>query len=274
MGDNHKNNYLNPAWRALLQHNDLNDFDQLWNLEHEWFEEPNRRRGGWSGVCRLELQGEDGRLVPVFLKRQENHRARTLNHPFTGIPTARRELQNLLAFKENGLPVPEILYGADRICRGQVQGILLTRELTGYQSLDEILFLWQSLELPDSVLADALLPPLAAIIGKMHRLGFRHNCLYGKHIFARSNYPFSQLSEEMVAAHELVFSVCFIDLEKARRSQWMRRNIIRDLSQLERHTTFSTALWQQFLNCYLASLPQSGNLRAALDQRSRHRQGK
>jgi hypothetical protein len=97
-----KNRYLNPVYEALLLHNQLADFDRLWDLQAEWFEEPNRRRGGWSGVCRLELRGEGEQVVPVFLKRQENHRARTLRHPFKGIPTVRRELQNLLCFQAEG----------------------------------------------------------------------------------------------------------------------------------------------------------------------------
>lgn len=265
-----KNSYLNPDWLRLLRHNCLDDFDLLWSLEHEWFEEPNRRRGGWSGVCRLELQGEDGRqMVPVFLKRQENHRARTLSHPFKGIPTARRELQNLLNFQKNGLPVPEVLYGADRVHLGQVQGILLTRELTGYQSLDDLLVEWHSLKLSESVLEQLLFPPLAAMIRKMHQLRFRHNCLYGKHIFARLNRPLSALGGQSLELDKLQFSLSFIDLEKVRVSRFEKRNVIRDLSQLKRHTGFSAAQWNRFLDTYLVPLGNPGEIRSELDKRKR-----
>lgn len=272
MDNNTKNSYLNPVWLALLQHNRLDDFDRLWNVEHEWFEEPNRRRGGWSGVCRLELAAEDGRILPVFLKRQENHCTRTFNHAVKGMATARLELQNLLIFQKNSLPVPEIIYGADRIHQGRVQGMLLTRELTGYQSLDALLLEWQALELPEALMGQLLVPPLVEMIRKMHQLGFHHNCLYGKHIFARLNCPLAELSQASMAGNDdLAFRLCFLDLEKARRSRWIQRNIIRDLSQLERHTTFSTAMWGRFLDRYLEYLPQAGKIRAAIDKRSRHR---
>ena len=266
-----ENRYLNPAYESLLHYHQLDDFDRLWELEAEWFEEPNRRRGGWSGVCRLELQGKDGQVVPVFLKRQENHRARTLRHPFKGIPTVRRELQNMLRFHAEGLPVPEILYGADRICRGQVQGILLTRELTGYRSLDDFLGEWYSLELSESLLEQLLFPPLVAMIRTMHQRGFRYNCLYGKHIFVQVSPALSAPGGFPPELEEPQLRLSFIDLEKVRQSCWKKRNIVRDLSQLKRHTNFSPLLWERFLDRYLDFLSHSAWIRAALGRRRRSR---
>ena len=264
------NRYLNPVYEALLLHNQLADFDQLWNLQAEWFEKPNRRRGGWSGVCRLELRGEGGQMVPVFLKRQENHRARTLRHPVKGIPTVRRELQNLLRFRAEGLPVPEIIYEADRTCHGRVQGILLTRELTGYRSLNDFLDEWYSLELSEQLLEQLLFPPLVRIIRTMHQRGFRYNCLYGKHIFVSVNPALSTFGSFSPELKEPQLYLSFIDLEKVRRSRRKRRNIVRDLSQLERHTNFSVSLWERFLDRYLEAFSQSGRMRAALAKRRHH----
>jgi hypothetical protein len=42
-------------WQEILSHNDLDSFEKLWALQLEWFEEPNQRRGGWSGVSRCDL---------------------------------------------------------------------------------------------------------------------------------------------------------------------------------------------------------------------------
>jgi len=265
-----ENRYLNPAYESLLHYHQLADFDRLWDLETEWFEEPNRRRGGWSGVCRLELQGKDGQVVPVFLKRQENHRARTLRHPFKGVPTVRRELQNLLRFRAEGLPVPEIIYGADRTYHGRVQGILLTRELTGYRSLNDFLDEWYSLELSEPLLEQFLFPPLVKVIRTMHQRGFRYNCLYGKHIFVSVNPALSTFGSFSPELKEPQLHLSFVDLEKVRQSRWKRRNIVRDLSQLERHTNFSVSLWERFLDRYLETFSQSGRMRTALAKRRRH----
>ena len=52
--------FINERWRPILAHTGLTDFNALWDLEAEWFEEPNHRRGGWSGVARCELDLPEG----------------------------------------------------------------------------------------------------------------------------------------------------------------------------------------------------------------------
>ncbi|MBN2331867.1 MAG: inaA protein [Deltaproteobacteria bacterium] len=263
--------YSNPHWLQLLQDNGLNDFDTLWDLEHDWFEPPNRRRGGWSGVCRLELKGEGGSVLSVFMKRQENHMARTLRHPFRGIPTSRKELLNLIRFRAAALPVPEIIYGADRVFQGRAQGILITRELTGYQSLDELLREWRIRGLPETFLAQLLFPPLSGMIRNMHQQGFRHNCLYGKHIFVRLTPPPAEICSEATDPSSVRVSPVFIDLEKVRFFPLKQRNIVRDLGQLHRHTDFSHAQWQHFIDTYLAPLPEAAQIRARLGKQKKSR---
>ena len=44
--------YVDERWRPIMTYNGLPDFDALWRLDAQWFEEPNRRRGGWSGTAR------------------------------------------------------------------------------------------------------------------------------------------------------------------------------------------------------------------------------
>ena len=57
---------------ALLKRNGLDSFEAIWSLEAPWVEEPNFRRQGWSGVCRLTLDASEKQPVVIYLKRQEN----------------------------------------------------------------------------------------------------------------------------------------------------------------------------------------------------------
>lgn len=66
--------YINENWRQTLQRNHAANFDALWQLQQDsWFEAPNQRRGGWSGVCKTTLTMPDGSESGIFIKRQENH---------------------------------------------------------------------------------------------------------------------------------------------------------------------------------------------------------
>lgn len=89
--------YINESWRRILAYNGLSDFDALWKLEAQWFEEPNYRRGGWSGVARCELKHPDGGTCAIFLKRQENHVARLWNYPIKGAPPLMVRMQMMQA---------------------------------------------------------------------------------------------------------------------------------------------------------------------------------
>lgn len=53
-------------------------FDFFWRQQGEWVEEPNRRRGGESGVQRVI--SPNGRLL--YSKRQTGHIYRSWLHPF------------------------------------------------------------------------------------------------------------------------------------------------------------------------------------------------
>ena len=67
--------WISPEWEERLKEADLLDIEAVSEREFNWFEAPNRRRGGWSGVTRIVLNPE---AVPeeqkaVFLKIQQNH---------------------------------------------------------------------------------------------------------------------------------------------------------------------------------------------------------
>ena len=65
------------GWRLTLKQNSLGYFSALWQLQADWFEEPNIRRGGWSGVVKIPLRNGKYESSYIFIKRQENHLSRT-----------------------------------------------------------------------------------------------------------------------------------------------------------------------------------------------------
>ncbi|NPA25076.1 MAG: lipopolysaccharide kinase [Deltaproteobacteria bacterium] len=217
-----ENHFFSDADQKLLQANDLGDFDRLWELEIDWFEPPNFRRSGWSGAARHELTGADGRPVGIFIKRQENHLRRTWRYPRC-CPTFRIEWQNLKRLAHHRVGVPRPLYYGERLRDGKPQAILITYELKDFVPLDN----WLA-QLPEgnrqaSSRTD-ILAPVATTIRHFHDQGFRHNCLYPKHIMLRPRHDGERTTAE----------VRLIDLEKSRRVISKLGARIRDLATLMR----------------------------------------
>jgi hypothetical protein len=52
------------------------EFDTIWMGQHNWYEEPNIRRGGWSGVRKVDIETLDG-VTPIYLKQQLHHSYRS-----------------------------------------------------------------------------------------------------------------------------------------------------------------------------------------------------
>ena len=161
-------------WRKILNENNLGDFNSLWELDAGWFEQPNKRRGGWSGVSRIKLELPEGGEVGVFLKRQENHVTKTIFHPVKGIPTFQREYRNILRFIKKGLPTVEPVYFGRRNQEGKLQAILMTRELEGYQSLDANHFCRRDDNLVDKCMKTTGIKTQRALIDHALRELLRH----------------------------------------------------------------------------------------------------
>lgn len=215
--------YLNPDWLPILAHNGLADFDSWWRLEADWFEAPNQRRGGWSGVARCELATPAGDKRGVFLKRQENHRTFSWLHPISGIPTFLREFRHILHYRACGVPALEpVFFGTRRSANGH-RAIIVTAELEGFVPLDEELQTWGRDGKPPLQVRRKLPAVVAALARGMHVCHIQHNCFYPKHIFVR-----------LGATGDSGARV--IDLEKSR---WRPLGIsctLRDLDTLNRHT--------------------------------------
>ncbi len=215
--------FFGEGWREILQQNGLDSFDALWNLDVEWFEAPNERRGGWSGVARIQLSAPNGKEIGLFLKRQQNHMCRSPLHPVRGILTFAREFKNICHFRQIGVPALEPVFFGQRQANGDRQGILVTRELEGFSPMDRPVFLPGRQGLLSTVKARrALFAKLAELLRRLHASRRQHSCLYFKHIFVKP-------------VGEAAFEVRLIDLEKARWQPLKQRAAFRDLYTLSRH---------------------------------------
>lgn len=203
-------------------------FDEWWSAPGFWVEEPNQARSGWSGVMRVYC----GQRL-YYVKKQRNYTCRTLSHPL-GWPTVSREFRNIMWLAVLGLHVPNPVFHGSRKNGKATEAILVTEELCDFIDLDH---------LPE--MSDAQKVALARLageaIGTLHRAGFRHGCLYGKHLMARwiDGQP----------------EIALIDLEKLRRAFFPKQAIRHDLDQLKRRQNiWSPAHWQELLTTHRQTL--------------------
>lgn len=204
-----------------LEQLELSTFEQLWDCEIAWFEAPNERRGGWSGVGRLQLQTKEGGSLCLFVKKQQNHGRRTLLHPLRGEPTFRREYKRLQYLQTHGIAAPQVVFYDEKVIEGQSRAILVTEELEGYQPLDSLADIWFAQGGISRQYKQAMLRTIAESLRNFHQLGLVHRALYPKHIFVKSADGQAQ--------------VALIDLEKARFSPFFWYRAYFDLAALNRH---------------------------------------
>jgi hypothetical protein len=213
--------YIGEGWRGTLRHNHADGFEQLWARDADnWFEPPNHRRGGWSGVVRTKLALPEGGEVGIFIKRQENHIYRAWQNLFRPVATFEREFRNLLRFRQLGIATLELVYFGQQRRDGNLRAILLTRELQGFLPLNAA-SLQASLK-TDPDFRKRLILRLADVIRRMHDVHMQHNCLYPKHIFVK------KLPDNAI-------DVRLIDLEKAKWRPLRKQAMLRDLESLQRH---------------------------------------
>ena len=232
---------VSDRYRELLAYNGFDSFESLWSLDLDWFEAPNYRRNGWSGVSRHVLKRPEGGCCAVFIKRQQNHNFKSLLHPVTGLPTTYREYRNICRMKKHKIPCPDLVFYGHRSGLGQWQAILITRAMDGYRPLEDSL---NVLEKDDVRARTALLASVAETISRMHAHYLRHSCLYAKHILVRSNDT-DEASQ---------FDSVVIDLEKMRTGFVLSRFAAHDLDQLYRHWRRREGDWDTFVGNYLAQM--------------------
>lgn len=203
------------------------DFDGWWNAPGDWVEEPNQRRSGWSGMITSRI----GESV-FYIKRQSNHLFRNLRHPL-GMPTTSREYANILQLTALGIMVPEPVFHGHKKGPDGFEGILVTRELTGFQGLTEA-----GGCSPEQKKALAI--ATGETLGKLHRKHLQHSCLYPQHIMFRWQGETPEIA--------------LIDLEKLRRPYLFWRAARHDLDQLYRHQKlWNQETWGDLLKAHAAT---------------------
>ena len=209
-----------PQFQPLLQQHQLASFEQLWNFKGDWFEPPNRERGGWSGVNFIELVDNAGKKNGFYLKRQQAHMRRTWRHPIAGEPTFVREFEILEHLSKHHVSkhhvaTPKLVFFGSQ----QDKAILLTQALTGFVAADE----WLKKHAEVSVhQQNSLMRALADAVRKMHLAGVQHRSLYLKHMFVKENNS--------------TFEVAAIDFEKSRITAFIKWFRLADLITLHYRT--------------------------------------
>jgi hypothetical protein len=207
--------------------------DHWWHIQGEWVEQPNERRGGYSGVQRIIQHGQ-----LLYAKKQTGHIYRSLFHPW-GRPTVLRERDALLAALKAGVTVPEIVYcAAERGSEGW-RAMLVTKALDGFQPLDEW-YASHAREQCDATLQQQLLQQIAQCLANLHRARQQHGCMYAKHIFVRIQTTGTTASCE----------IALLDLEKSRRRLTSKQAALHDMLQLRRHSPWDQSEWQSLISHY------------------------
>lgn len=206
----------------MFAQHQLPDFEAIWARDIDWFEPPNERRGGWSGVGTIALQANHHAEIGFFVKKQQNHGRKTWRNPVQGEPTFRREFQRLQFLEAHNFAAPKVVFYAESIVHGNMRAILITEALTDFLPLDEVT---KQLFLNKNVTAHhQLIQAVSVAIKRFHTLGLVHRALYPKHIFVKNA--------------ESAPEIALIDLEKARFSPFFWWRTYFDLAALHRHSKY------------------------------------
>lgn len=226
------------AERALLAAQGLDSFEALWGAAATSVEAGNAARGGSSTVALLEIE-QPGGPRRFYLKRQRNFNCRTPRHWLRGIPVAQREWCAIRALARRGIATLEVAaYGRHRR-PGDDRALLLTCALDGHRDLDAWL-----LAHPEPAARSRLAAAVGTLIAALHGAGWRHGCLYPKHLFVAQDFP-ARTTERPLR---------LIDLEKCKPIRHPRRGW-RDLDTLFRHCpALDAALREQVLASYIDRL--------------------
>ena len=195
--------YCSDSHKNWLINHQLGTFEQLWQIDADWYEPPNYKRNGWSGVCQLKLTDQ-----LIYLKRQHNHARRTWLKPFSGESTLNREFQVLQHLQKNSICAPALIAFGEKLQHGKFDALLMMEALNHYVSLEHY------------AATQAITPPLiiaiATAIRQLHATGIQHRSLYPKHIFIKEKAT--------------IFEIAFIDFEKSRFTLLPKLRAITDLS--------------------------------------------
>lgn len=222
-----KQQWIAPEWEDALKQADLLDIESVSKREFDWFEAPNRRRGGWSGVTRLVLNPDAAPQdqQAVFLKIQQNHFYRAPSTFFLKRLSFAREFDALQALAPVVSCMPNLLQFTQWQHDGNQGSLIITEALEGLQPFDQWLREQKNAATPHkSEPIRKALQSIASAAREVHNAGWAHFGFYPKHAFIRKDKNGN-------------YSTCLIDLEKARQPLRSTHCTIEDVSRFLRHST-------------------------------------
>jgi len=219
-----KQQWIAPEWEDALKQADLLNIEALTTREFDWFEEPNRRRGGWSGVTRIVLNPDAAPQdqQAVFLKIQQNHFYRAPNTCFLKKLTFEREFEVIRQLKSATDTIPELVLFVKWRSGSDVGALLITRALDDWYPLNDWLQGHKGLTTPDESTCNKALKAIAQSAREINNAGWVHLCFSGKHLFVRPTTDGN-------------FESCVIDLEKSRKHLRANYRTRKDCSHFMRH---------------------------------------
>ena len=214
-----------PKLEHLLNETGLLDIESASQREFDWFEEPNRRRGGWSGVSRIELNPEapEAERRAVFLKIQQNHFYVAPNTCFLKRLTFEREFAAIQALRPHSEAIPQVVMFAKWQENGNRGSILVTEALDTWIPLRPWLLGELDQPAPDKETLHRAFDAIAKTARSINQAGWIHMCFSAKHIFVKEQ-------------SDSTFSVRVVDLEKTRKRVGLDRRTLKDCSHFMRHT--------------------------------------
>jgi len=216
-----------PEWEQPLSAAGLLDIESLTTREFDWFERPNKRLGGWSGVSRLVLNPDAPKAeqVALFLKIQNNHCYRTIGNGFKKRLTFEREMDAFEALSTLDVLPELLLFAKWRTADGDVGSLIITKELKGFVELEGLLKTIRSTQSQSDAAIRKALSAVADATRAMHATGWAHFSYKPKHVF-------------ISVASEPEHQIRLIDFERARRPLRAKTFVTEDLSRFLRHSLY------------------------------------
>lgn len=210
---------------ALLESAGLLDIESVSQRDFDWFEAPNRRRGGWSGVSRIVLNPDAPapEQKAVFLKIQQNHHYIAPNTFFMKRPTFEREFAAIQALKPHCKAIPNVVMFAKWQENGNKGAILVTEALDGWIPLRPWILGELDEPAPSGDRLHRALDAIAETARQINEAGWIHMCFSAKHLFVKEQADGR-------------FAVRVVDLEKTRKRIGLGRRTVKDCSHFMRHT--------------------------------------
>jgi hypothetical protein len=217
--------WVSPKLQPTLEEAGLLNIEEVSQREFDWFEAPNRRRGGWSGVSRIVLNPEapESEQKAVFLKIQQNHFYIAPNTCFLKRLTFEREFAAMQAIHPHCEAIPEVVLFAKWEVNGDQGCVLITESLDDWHPLDRWLLGKHDAPAPDTDTLHRVLEAIATTAREINEAGWIHMCFSAKHLFAQEQADGS-------------FKTKVVDLEKTRKRIGLGRRTVKDCSHFMRHT--------------------------------------